>query len=64
MLWVNKKHLEEELDHKNLQEITTRYHSNHRRHKYELVDEPKKQPDRIFTSKKLIVKVILDCRTT
>ena len=64
MLWVNKKHVEEELNHKNFQEITTKYHSNHRRHKYELVHEPKKQSDRIFTGKKLIVKVILNCRTT
>ena len=37
-----KKDIEEGLDHKNVQEITTKYHSDHRKHSYELIDEPKK----------------------
>ena len=32
ILWLNEKHIEEGLDHKNLQEITTKYNSNHRKH--------------------------------
>ena len=32
ILWLNEKHLEEGLDYKNLQEIKTRYHSDHRKH--------------------------------
>ena len=37
-LWLNKKHIEEGLDHNNLREITTKYNSNHRKHRYELVE--------------------------
>ena len=42
ILWLNKKHIEEGLDCKNLREIKTKYHSDHRKHKYKLVEEPKK----------------------
>ena len=53
ILWLNEKHIEEELDHKNLQEITTRYNSNQRKRKYEL-EEPNKQLNRIFIDKVII----------
>ena len=36
MFWLNEKHIEEGLDHKNLREITAKYNSNHRKHRYEL----------------------------
>ena len=52
------------MDHKKLREITTKYNSNHRKQKYELVEEPKKQVNRIFLDQKLAIKVIMDCRTT
>ena len=42
ILWLNEKHIEEELDQKNLQEITIKYYSDHRKHRYELENEPKK----------------------
>ena len=29
-------YIKEELDHKNLREITTKYDSNHRKHRHEL----------------------------
>ena len=58
------KHIEEGLDHKNLREVTTKYNSNHRKHKYELVKEPKKQVNITFIDKKLAFKVIMGCRTT
>ena len=38
---INRQ-IEEQLDHKNLEEITTKCHSDQRKHEYELVDEPKK----------------------
>ena len=41
----------EGLDHKNLWEITTKYHCDHRKHTYELVEEPKKQCNSIFIDK-------------
>ena len=62
ILWLNEKHIEEGLDHKNLREITIKHHSNHRKHRYELVDEPKKKCNRIFIDEKLAIKVIMDCR--
>ena len=40
---VKKKHEKEGLDHKHLQEITTKYHSNHRKHRYELDNKSRKQ---------------------
>ena len=42
ILWVNEKHVEEGLDHKNLRATTLKHLSNHRKHRYELVNEPKK----------------------
>ena len=36
ILWLNEKHIEEGLDHENLREITIKYSSNHRKHRYEL----------------------------
>ena len=54
-LWLNQKYIEEYLDHKKLQEITIKYYSDHRKHRYELVDEPKKkQFNRILIDKKTI----------
>ena len=43
ILWLNEKHIEEELNHKSLWEVTIKYYTDHRKHKYELVEEPKKQ---------------------
>ena len=46
-----------------MREITTKYHLDNRKHRYELVEEPKKQCNRIFIDEKLAIKVIVDCRT-
>ena len=43
ILWLNEKHIEEGLDHKNVQQITTKHHSDPRKHWCERVEEPKKQ---------------------
>ena len=48
ILWLNQKHMEEELYHKKLREITIKYFSDNRKHRYELVKETKKQYSRIF----------------
>ena len=64
ILWLNEKHIEEELDYKNLREITTKHNSNHRKHRYELVEESKKQVNRIFIDEKLSIKVVVYSRTT
>ena len=63
-LCLNEKHIEEGLDRKNLWVPKTKYLSNHRKHIYELVDESKKQPNRVFIQKELATKVIMNYRTT
>ena len=60
LLRLNEKHKEEGLNHKNLREITAKYNSNHR---YELIEGPKKQVNRVSIDKELAIKVIMDCRT-
>ena len=52
--------MKEGLDHKHLREIIRKYHSDHRKCIYELVEEPKKQCNRIFIDEKLAIKVIMD----
>ena len=51
-------------EYKNLRKITTKYNSNQRKYRYELVQEQNKQCNRIFIDEKLAVKVILDCTAT
>ena len=63
-MWLDEKLIGEGLDHKKLQEITIKYHSNLRKHRDELVEEPKKQCNRTVIVKNLATKVIMDCRTT
>ena len=60
---LNKKHIQEGLDHKNLREITSKYNSNHRKDRNELIQALKKKVDRIFIDGKLAIKVIMNCRT-
>ena len=44
ILGLNKKHIEDGLDHKNMPVSTKKYSSNYRKHRYELVDKPKNNP--------------------
>ena len=62
-LWLNEKHIEEQLGHKNLQVITNKYDKIYTKSRYELVDEPIKQPNRKFLRVDLALKIIMDCRT-
>ena len=62
-LWLNEKHIEEKLGHKNLPVITNKYDPVYKKHRYELVDKPKKQPNRRFLRNDLTLKVIMECRT-
>ena len=61
-LWLNEKHVEEKLDHKNLPVITNKYDPVYKEHRHELVDKPKKQPNRKLLCSDLALKVIMDCR--
>ena len=62
-LWLNEKHVEKKSGHKKLPVITNRYDLVYKNPRYELVDEPKKQPNRRFLPSNLTLKVIMDCRT-
>ena len=62
-LWLNKRHIEEQLGHKNLPAVTNKYDKIYKKHRYELVDEPIKQPNRRFLRIDLALKIIMDCRT-
>ena len=59
-LWLNKKHLEEKLGHKTLPVITNKCDPLYKKHRYELVDKPKKQPKRRFLRSDLALKVIMN----
>ena len=37
-LWLNKRHIEEQLGHKNLPAVTNKYDKIYKKHRYELVD--------------------------
>ena len=55
--------MEEKLDHKNLPVITNKYDLIYKKHRHELEDNPKKEPNRGFLHSELPLKVIMDCRT-
>ena len=54
----------EQLEHACLQVITNKYPSKYRIQKKELVNCGNYQPCRIFLKEKIVIKVIMDCRTT
>ena len=64
IFWLNEKHIEQGRGYKNLQEISIKYQTDHRKHRYELADEPKRQSNRVFIHDKLAIKVLMDCGTT
>ena len=60
---VTWKHIEVGLDHKKLWVTTLKHLSDHKKHKYELINQPKKQCTIIFVYEKIPIKVIMDWRT-
>ena len=62
-LWLNGKNIEEKLSHKNLPAITHKYDQTYKKHRYELVNEAKKQPNRRFLRIDLALTIIMDCST-
>ena len=62
-LWLNEKHIEGKLGHKNLPVITNKCDQEYIIHRYELINEAKKQPNRRFLRSDLALKVIMGCRT-
>ena len=51
ILRLNWKHIEEELDHKNLRVVTVKYLSELRKQRHELVDQPKNNATELLYKK-------------
>ena len=47
-LWLNERHIWEQLGHKNSPSVTNKYDKIYKKRRYELVDKPTKQPYRNF----------------
>ena len=62
-LCLKEKHIEEELGHKNLPVTTNKCDPVYKKPWYELVNRPKKQPNRRFLRSDLALKVIIYCTT-
>ena len=61
-LWLNERHVQEELGNKNLVALTNKYDKKYKKSKSEL-NESTKQPNRTFIYTDLALKIIMDCRT-
>ena len=55
-LWLNEKHIEEKLGHKNLTVIKKKYNPIYKKHRYELIDQPNNQPNERFLRNDLALK--------
>ena len=61
-LWLNERHVQEQLRHKNVPALTNKYDEKNKKCRYEL-NESTKQSHRRFIHVHLALKVIMDCRT-
>ena len=61
-LWLNERHVQQQLKHKNLPALTNKY-SEEYICRYELIGDPIKQSCRRFIHNGLALKIIMDCRT-
>ena len=62
-LWLNERHVQQQLGHRNLRVVTNKYDEEYRKRRYELIDESIKQSHRRFICSDLALKIIMDCRT-
>ena len=62
-LWLNERHVQKQLGHKNLPAVTNKYDEEYKKHRYELIDDSIKQSNRRFIRNVLALKIIVDCRT-
>ena len=61
-LWLNERHVQQQLGHKNLPALTNKYDEKYKNCRSEL-NESKKQSCRRFIRNDLALKIIMDCRT-
>ena len=62
-LWLNKRHVQQQLGHKNLRAVTNKYNEEYKKRRYELIDDSIKQSNRRFIRNDLALKIIMDCKT-
>ena len=62
-LWLNGRHVQKQLSHKNLSAVTTKYEEEYKQCRYELIDKSTKQSHRKFIRNNLALKIIMDCGT-
>ena len=63
-MWLNEKHVEEQLEHSNLAAVANQYSSELIKRRQELQNCGKYQPCRRFLEERFAMQVIIDCRTT
>ena len=63
MLWLNEKHTDEKLGHKNLPVIANKYDAVYKKGRYKLVDKSKRERNRRFLPSDLALKVKTNYRT-
>ena len=61
-LWLNERHVEKKLGHKNLPALTNQYPKEYKKQRSEL-NESTNQPNRRFIHVDLALKIIMNCRT-
>ena len=61
-LWLNERHVQQQLGLKNLPALTNKYDEEYKKCRYELIDDPIKQSNRRFIRNDLALKIIMDCR--
>ena len=60
-LWLNERHVQEQLGLKNLPALTNKYDEKYKKRRFELIDD--QQSCRRFICNDLALKIIKDCRT-
>ena len=61
--WLNERHVQQQLELKNLPSITNKYSEEYKKCRYKLIDDPIKQSCRRFIHNDLALKIKMDCRT-
>ena len=61
-LWLNERHVQQQLGLKNLPSLTNKYSEEYKKCRYELIDDPIKQSCRRFIHNDLVLKITMDCR--
>ena len=62
-LWLKERHVQQQLELKNLPALTNKYNEEYKICRYELIDDPIKQSWTRFIHNGLALKIIMDCRT-